>query len=221
VKPLSKRYTFGFGIFVPDGLSTNFTNFNDGDPENTKFPGRFAGTRSALQVYWFQPTLAYKLTENSSIAAGVALVHSHLFLEESILNPYGTGAPVAIPSARHWHPPSFRSQSTQAAASIARLLPEGRLRAAATANAPGFNLGYMLKFPSKKTSIGLAWRSAVVNHLSGKASFAFTNTGALTPFLPGQRHLQYSLSQSSRLRPISSLRERTPPAFPTALFTTP
>jgi len=185
VKPLSKRYTFGFGIFVPDGLSTNFTNFNDGDPENTKFPGRFAGTRSALQVYWFQPTLAYKLTENSSIAAGVALVHSHLFLEESILNPYGTGGSSGDTFGQALASTVFPGVNpTQAAASIARLLPEGRLRAAATANAPGFNLGYMLKFPSKKTSIGLAWRSAVVNHLSGKASFAFTNTGALTPFLP-------------------------------------
>jgi long-chain fatty acid transport protein len=73
---------------------------------------------------------------------------------------------------------------TLAAASIARLLPEGRLRAAATANAPGFNLGYMYKMPSKKLSFGLAWRSAVVNHLNGKASFGFTNTGAIAPFLP-------------------------------------
>jgi long-chain fatty acid transport protein len=183
VRPISDKLVVGFGGFVPFGLAANFTNFNDGDPQNTKFPGRFAGSRAALQSYWFQPTFSYKVTENSGIGGGVALVHTHLFLEESILNPTGDGDTFGQAFASTVFP---GIDPKAAAASIARLLPEGRLRAAATANSPGFNLGYLYKNPSKKTSFGLAWRSAVVSHLSGQASFAFTNTGAVTPFLPAK-----------------------------------
>jgi long-chain fatty acid transport protein len=181
LKPINEKFTFGFGGFAPFGLSDNFTNFKDGDPQNTKFPGRYAGSRAALQQFWFQPTLSYRISENSSIAGGVALVHTHLFLEESILNPNTDGDTFGLAFASTIFP---GTNPAEAAASIARLLPEGRFRAAATSNAAGFNLGYMYKIPSKKISIGLAWRSAVVNHLSGKAAFAFTNTGAITPFLP-------------------------------------
>jgi long-chain fatty acid transport protein len=181
IKPINDKLTFGFGGFAPFGLSADFTSFSDGQPQNTKFPGRYAGSRAALQQFWFQPTLAYRISENSSIAGGVAFVHTHLFLEESILNPKTDGDTFGQAFASTVFP---GINPAEAAASIARLLPEGRFRAAATANSPGFNLGYMYKIPSKKISIGLAWRSAVVSHLSGKASFAFTNTGAITPFLP-------------------------------------
>jgi long-chain fatty acid transport protein len=72
----------------------------------------------------------------------------------------------------------------EAAKSIARLLPEGRFRLAGTSNSPGFNLGYFYKNPHSKTSFGASWRSAVVHHLRGQASFAFTPNGAVSPFLP-------------------------------------
>ena len=71
-KQLSPRLTFGFGVYAPSGLSAN--------PAVTKYPGRFAGTRAALQSYWIQPTVAYKVTLNSSVAIGTALVHTHLFI---------------------------------------------------------------------------------------------------------------------------------------------
>ena len=41
----------------------------------------------------------------------------------------------------------------------------------------------MFKHPRSKTSIGLNFRSAVTNHLSGKASFAFGNDYPLKRFL--------------------------------------
>jgi long-chain fatty acid transport protein len=203
IKKINDKFTFGFGGFTPFGLSTDATNFADGDPQNTKYPGRFAGSRAAVQEFWFQPTVSYRISENSSVAAGVAFVHTHLYLERSFLNPTGEDGTTFGQKLAATVFPGL--DATAAANSIARLLPEGRLRAAATANAPGFNVGYMYKIPSKKTSIGLAWRSAVVNHLSGKASFAFTNTGAITPFLPANTSL-------STLFPNQSIK---------GLFTTP
>src|SRR4051794_28442261 len=54
---MSEKWTFGFAMFTPFGLSANSTNFNDSDPNLTKFVGRFAGTRARLEEFWFQPTL--------------------------------------------------------------------------------------------------------------------------------------------------------------------
>ena len=180
-RTMSPRFTIGFGIFVPFGLAANFENFHDGDPANTKYPGRFAGDRGALQTYWFQPTVAYRINANSSIAAGVAYVHSHLFLQQSILNPLTDGKTFGTAFASTIFP---TIDPTAAAASIARLLPEGRSRAAATSNAPGFNLGYLFRHPRSKTNIGLAWRSAVVNHLHGEDTFSFVPGATLPQFLP-------------------------------------
>jgi long-chain fatty acid transport protein len=185
-KSLSDRLAVGFGGFAPFGLAANFTNFNDGDPQNTKFVGRFAGTRAALQAYWFMPVVAYKITPNSAISVGAGLVHTHLFLEESFLNPYDAPTDFGRSLARDAFP---GVDPNLAWAAFARILPEGRLRAAATTNAPGFTAGYLYKNVQHKFNFGVSWRSPVVSHLNGKASFAFTNTGAITPFLPFGRTL--------------------------------
>jgi long-chain fatty acid transport protein len=177
---LSPRLTLGFAVYVPFGLAANFTNFNDADPAVTKYPGRFAGTRAALQSYWIQPTVAYRLTPNSSFAVGVALVHTHLFIEQSILNPQDDALTFGREAAKDIFP---KLDVEQAARSIARLLPEGRSRIAGTSNSPGFAAGYMLKMPRSKTSFGLNYRSPVTHHLKGKASFAFGKDYALERFL--------------------------------------
>lgn len=179
-KSLSQRLTFGFGMFAPFGLSANSTSFRDSDSKNLKYVGRFAGTRAALQSFWFQPTVSYRLTENSAIAVGIALVHTHLFIEQSILNPLDDGkvfgeklAPLVFPG----------QEETPAGKAIARLLPEGRSRLAGTSNSPGYNVGYLYKHQKSKTNLGLMWRSAVVHHLDGKASFAFTTGYPLEAFV--------------------------------------
>ncbi len=166
----SDKITFGLGIFTPFGLSANSTNFNDSDPNLTKFVGRFAGTRARLEEFWFQPTVAYKITPNSSIGLGPAFVHTHLMLEQSILNPQGDALTFGRTAASTVFP---GVPTEQAAAVIARLLPEGRSRIAGTANSPAFALGYLYKNEKYKTSFGMSFRSSVTNHLSGKASFAF------------------------------------------------
>ena len=175
-----KKWTFGFGVYAPNGLGDNWTSFKDSDPTNTKFVGRFAGTRGLLQNIWFQPTAAYRLTPNSSLAVGPAVAHVHILLEQSILNPSNEGitfgqqlAPLLLPG----------QDPTLAGRSIARLLPEGRARFAGTANAPGVTVGYLYKHPAWKTNFGVSWRSPVTYHVSGKASFAFTNSPALQGFL--------------------------------------
>ena len=180
---LSPKLTIGMGIFTPFGLAANSTNFNDADPNLTKFVGRFAGTRDLLQAFWFQPTVAYRLTENNSIGIGPAIVHTHLFIEQSFLNPLDD----ALTFGRTAAPTIFPGQPVeQAAHVISRLLPEGRSRVAGTANSKAIAAGYLWKHPSGKTSVGLSFRSAVTSHLSGKVSFAFGTGYALEQYVgPG------------------------------------
>ena len=179
-KQIRPKWTVGFGSFAPFGLSDNFTNFNDSDPAVTKFPGRFAGSRGRLEELWLQPTVAYRMTPNASLAIGVAWVHTHLFLEQSFLNPQGDALDFGRETASQVFPGVDKEQAAQ---SIARLLPEGRSRVAGTANTPGFNAGFLYKHPHSRTNIGLMWRSAVVNHLTGKASFAFAGSYPLQQFV--------------------------------------
>ncbi len=179
-KQFSDKITFGFGVFTPFGLSANSTNFNDGDPKGTKFVGRFAGTRARLESFWFQPTVAYRINESSSLAIGVALVHTHLFIETSLLNPLDDALTFGREAAKTVFP---GVETELAARSIARLLPEGRSRIAGTSKSPGFNVGYLYKHKGSKTNFGLMFRSAVTNHLKGKASFAFGKDYPLEKFV--------------------------------------
>lgn len=176
----SDKITFGFAMFTPFGLAANFTNFHDSDPNLTKYVGRFAGTRAQLQEYWFQPTIAMKISPNSAIALGPAFVHTHLLIEQSILNPQGDALTFGKQAASTFFP---GADQAQAAAILARLLPEGRSRLAGTANSPGFALGWLYRSPNHKTSIGAMFRSAVTNHLSGKGSFAFGKNYTLEQYI--------------------------------------
>lgn len=179
-KDLSSRVTFGFGMFAPFGLAANATNFNDSDPKNTKYVGRFAGTRGKLESFWMQPTISFLLTPETSIAFGVAYVHTHLLLEQSILNPLDDGQVFGEQLAGLIFPDQDPEQAGRA---IARLLPEGRSRIAGTSNSPGFNFGYLYRNEKSKSSFGFSWRSAVTHHLTGMASFAFTTGYPLEEFI--------------------------------------
>jgi long-chain fatty acid transport protein len=177
---LSDRSTFGVGIFAPFGLAANFTNFNDSDPSLTKFTGRFAGTRARLESVWIQPTIALRITDNSSIAVGGALVYTHLFIEQSFLNPLDDGLEFGREAAATIFPGVDKEL---AARSIARLLPEGRSRIAGTSLSPGFAAGFLYRHPERRFNLGLMYRSAVVHHLNGKADFAFNGGFTLEPFI--------------------------------------
>ena len=177
---LSERITFGVGAFTPFGLSANFTNFNDADPALTKFTGRFAGTRARLESIWIQPTIAFRVTDNSSIAIGGAFVYTHLFIEQSFLNPKDDGLEFGREAADEIFP---GVDTELAARSIARLLPEGRSRIAGTSKAPGLAAGFLYRHPQQRFNLGLMYRSAVVHHLNGEASFAFNSGYTLEPFV--------------------------------------
>ena len=70
----SDRIVAGLGFFVPYGLGTEWP-----DPEN--FPLRYIATKSDMQTFIINPTIAFKLSENLSVAAGISYIYSKLVLD--------------------------------------------------------------------------------------------------------------------------------------------
>ncbi|NQT80843.1 MAG: outer membrane protein transport protein [Candidatus Aminicenantes bacterium] len=71
---ISEKIVAGFGLFTPYGLGTEWP-----DPEN--FPLRYIATKDDMKTFIFNPTLAFKLSDNLSIAAGVSYIYSMLKFE--------------------------------------------------------------------------------------------------------------------------------------------
>ena len=170
-KSMGEKWTVGFGAFAPFGLGGNWTNFKDSDPANIKFVGRFHTSRPKMESIWFQPTVAYRLNNRMSLAVGVAYVHTHVLLEQSIINPLAEGTVFGETLAPRIFP---NDDPVLAGRIIARLLPEGRSRLAGVSKNVGGSIGFLYRTPEGKFRFGASYRTAVVQRFDAKASFAFT-----------------------------------------------
>jgi len=158
-RTINSRWTLGFGSYAPFGLGGNWTNFKDSDPANIKFVGRFHTSRPKMESIWFQPSVAYRLNERMSIGLGIAYVHTHVLLEQSIINPLAEGKVFGETLAPRIFP---TDDPVLASGVIARLLPEGRSRLAGVSKNIGASLGFLYRAPEGKWRFGASYRTAVV-----------------------------------------------------------
>ncbi|MGH7676894.1 MAG: OmpP1/FadL family transporter [Gemmatimonadaceae bacterium] len=95
-KPTGGKLAYGLGIYVPYGLTSEWT---------TDFPGRFQAQRASLQTIYFQPNVAYQINDKWSVGVGPVIGHSsveliqHIDLSEQLLAPGVRFANIGI--ARH------------------------------------------------------------------------------------------------------------------------
>jgi long-chain fatty acid transport protein len=75
----------GLGFFAPYGLETKWP---------LSFDGKFAGYDNIIKTYYVQPTVAYQLTPQLSIGAGLDIVHGSVELRQK-LDLSQTPVPVA------------------------------------------------------------------------------------------------------------------------------
>lgn len=59
--PIDDRFTFGVGVYAPDGLVNDYED---------SFQGRYYGSYSKVQVITVQPTVAYRINEHVMIGFG-------------------------------------------------------------------------------------------------------------------------------------------------------
>ena len=69
------RLAFGVGVYVPYGLTSQWTD---------DFPGRFAARKASLRTIYVQPNIAFQLTEGWSVGFGPVIGHSSVELVQAV-----------------------------------------------------------------------------------------------------------------------------------------
>jgi long-chain fatty acid transport protein len=77
--PINQDFTFGMGIYVPQGLVNDYER---------NFQGRYHGSYSKVQVITLQPTLAYRINERITIGGGPTINR----IEGDLQSELATGA---------------------------------------------------------------------------------------------------------------------------------
>lgn len=77
--PINEDFTFGMGIYVPQGLSNDY---------ESSFQGRYHGSYSMVKVVTLQPTLAYRINERITIGGGPTINR----IDGELQNDLATGA---------------------------------------------------------------------------------------------------------------------------------
>nr|WP_314570113.1 outer membrane protein transport protein [uncultured Pseudomonas sp.] len=82
VKPLDENWTFGFGMYAPFGLVTDY---------ESGFAGRYWGDKSHVAVVTLQPTISYAFNDRVSIGFGPTINRLEGELTSATLNPASLG----------------------------------------------------------------------------------------------------------------------------------
>ncbi len=193
---VGSRVTVGYGLYFPFSLQTDFTNFrNDFQPPvfvqggqrySYRYPGRFASSRTILNVTMHNPTVGIQVNDNVFLGFGFDIAHADATVEKSFLQPDDPGT-LALSGAfaQQLFPQDFASNPAAAARAVAALLPEGRSRLSGEATDVGGNAGILVKIPRFNTNVAFAYRSPITLHLNGTSNFAFAPATALTPYIGG------------------------------------
>ncbi len=143
----SDKIVAGFGFFAPYGLGTEWP-----DPEN--FPLRYIATRAEMKTFIFNPTVAYKLTDNLSVGVGVSYIHSTLELDLTYLLDL-----TAIPPLGFYDVPVSAEDTTGSAWAM--------------------NAGALYK--GEKFSLGFNWRGGFTIDYDGVLDLDMSNVPIVLP----------------------------------------
>ncbi len=147
---LGNGWSFGLGVNVPFGLTTDY------DPG---WVGRYHALKSSIISVNLNPSVAYAVTENLSIGAGVSAMYMDAEFSSAI--DFGTILVAAGGTPQH---------------------DDGKLVLNANDWSYGFNGGILYQF-GPGTRIGASYRSRVKQNLSGDATF--TVPGKVRAILAG------------------------------------
>jgi long-chain fatty acid transport protein len=151
------RASFGFGVYVPYGLTSQWKD---------DFPGRFSALRASLQTIYYQPNIAYQLSDNWSIGGGPVLGHSTVDLTQAI------DLSQQVASVVNGTPITFGQLGIASQTEFARAKLHGN------ANGVGYNVGIHGRYGA--WSIGARYLSSVEMKYDGaKATFTQTPTGLI------------------------------------------
>jgi len=146
------RFAYGFGMYVPYGLTSQWTD---------SFPGRFQALKASLATVYFQPNIAYKINDKWSVGVGPVIGHSTVELIQALdLSEQETTTPGVF----------FRQLG------IAARTEFGRANLNGSALAYGAHVGLFGK-PNANWTMGLRFLTPLeFNYDGAEATFSQTNT---------------------------------------------
>jgi long-chain fatty acid transport protein len=158
---MSRKLSLGGGVYVPYGLTSQWTD---------DFPGRFASKKAALSTIYVQPNLAYQISDRWSIGGGPIYAKSHVELIQSI-------DLAALPAA---------GTITFAQLGFAKGTEIGQVHVEGGGHSFGATIGLMGKLTDRWT-MGARYLSKVrVKYRGADAEFTPTVTGLVVPAsIPG------------------------------------
>src|SRR5262245_27350415 len=151
---LAPAWFAGVGLNAPFGLKTEY---------DSNWVGRFHAIESESKTINVNPSIAFKLTDAVSLGAGVSWQRADATITRA--TNYSAAAAVAIGGGLV--PPA----ALPAVGAIATTPTEGVVKLEADDNAWGWNVGALFSI-FQNTRIGIAYRSAIKQKLSGSVSFA-------------------------------------------------
>jgi long-chain fatty acid transport protein len=80
VKPIDENWSFGLGVYVPFGLTTDY---------ESNFQGRLEGKKSHVQVITVQPTVSYRFNDHLSVGFGPTINRINGELTSAVPSPLG------------------------------------------------------------------------------------------------------------------------------------
>lgn len=143
---LDNGLAVGLGIFNPYGLGTEW---------DEDWVGRYLGVKSTLRTFFFNPTIAYNITESLGIGVGASYVYGTVDLTQALpLQDPMTGEDL-----------------------------EGRAQFDGSGDGFGWNIGIYFK-PNEQFTLGLAYRSSIDLDFDGDSEMNIPHP-LLSQLLPG------------------------------------
>lgn len=137
---VSDRMKLGIGVNTPFGLSTEY---------DSNWVGRYQAIKSELITININPTVAYQVTDNLAIGAGLNVQYAEAELSNAI---------------------DFGGILAAGGAAILPQQADGAVNISGSDWSVGYNFGILYE-PTETTRIGLAYRSAINHNLRGNADF--------------------------------------------------
>lgn len=164
---LNDKWNFGFGINVPFGNSSDYSD---------TWVGRYHATKSEVTVLNFNPSASYKVNDKLAVGFGVSVQ----YVEATLANKLDSAAICVSAVVAAGGDPTVCVDGTFGLTSIGDAATDSNVSLNGDDLSLGWNVGLLYDI-SDDTRVGVAYRSNVKHTLEGTADF--TRSAQLNGFL--------------------------------------
>jgi len=188
---VNDRVTLGFAVFAPFGTATDWSH---------NWIGRYFAVKTDLKTYDFNPTIAIKLNDKLSFGFGLDYVYGDVEIRRSFSYPFLAFEPQVQALL------GFKLTDAQKLSLYNRLYNRNydvdiRLKGNTSNSSKGWGVNFGILFkPNDEWQIGAIYRSEVILHFKGHASYKYMPGVAKLGQEIGIPQLSYPLFQREEIK---------------------